>query len=185
MTRAEVAVMFYRLLNDQDVPLTRTFSDVPDGQWYTTAVHTLASLGVLQGYGDGAFGPGDPVTRAQFTAIAMRFGTLDATGENLFSDVSEGDWFYPYVVGAIQSGWITGYPDGTFRPDATIARAEVVAITNRMLGRAADQAYVAAHGDSLTQFADVPADHWAYDPIMEATNSHDYTRTDGEEHWNV
>jgi uncharacterized repeat protein (TIGR02543 family) len=183
MTRAEVAVMFYRLLNDQDVPLTRTFSDVPDGQWYTTAVHTLASLGVLQGYGDGAFGPGDPVTRAQFTAIAMRFGTLDATGENLFSDVSEGDWFYPYVVGAIQSGWITGYPDGTFRPNATIARAEVVAITNRMLGRAADQAYIAAHGDSLTQFADVSPDHWAYDPIMEATHSHDYTRTDGVEHW--
>lgn len=181
MTRAEVAQMFYNLLKDQDVPVTVTFTDVPEEAWYRDAVQALASLGIVEGIGNGKFAPERTITRAEFTAIAMRFtnGALD--GENIFSDVSEDEWFYEEVVGSIQYGWINGYTDGTFRPYNNIARSEVTAITNRMLGRSADEAFVDGHADELRQFPDVSKDVWGYYEIMEATNTHDYTKdTDGE-----
>ncbi|OUQ59320.1 hypothetical protein B5E56_08445 [Flavonifractor sp. An112] len=181
MTRAEVAQMFYNLLKDQDVPVTVTFTDVPEEAWYRDAVQALASLGIVEGIGNGKFAPERTITRAEFTAIAMRFtnGALD--GENIFSDVSEDEWFYEEVVGSIQYGWINGYTDGTFRPYNNIARSEVTAITNRMLGRSADEAFVDSHTDELRQFPDVSKDVWGYYEIMEATNTHDYTKdTDGE-----
>ena len=181
MTRAEVAQMFYNLLKDQDVPVTVTFTDVPEDAWYRDAVQALASLGIVEGIGNGKFAPERTITRAEFTAIAMRFtnGALD--GENIFSDVSEDEWFYEEVVGSIQYGWINGYTDGTFRPYNNIARSEVTAITNRMLGRSADEAFVDGHADELRQFPDVSKDVWGYYEIMEATNTHDYTKdTDGE-----
>ena len=80
-------------------------------------------------------------------------------------------------------GWITGYTDGTFRPEATITRAEVTAITNRLLDRAADEDYVDDHAGELRQFSDVSASYWAYHDIVEATNAHSYRVYDGEEHW--
>ena len=84
--------------------------------------------------------------------MAMRFARLPEGGENPFSDVTSSDWFYDQVVGAVQYGWITGYTDGTFRPEATITRAEVTAITNRLLDRAADEDYVDDHAGELRQF---------------------------------
>ena len=93
------------------------------------------------------------------------------------------DWFYDYVVGSIQYGWINGYPDGTFGPNDPISRAEVTTITNRMLGRSADEAFVDSNQASLVQFGDITDRHWAYYQVMEATNGHDYTKTDGVEDW--
>ena len=183
MTRAEVAQMFYNLLLDQDVERTVAFDDVSPDAWYAEAVNTLGSLGMVEGVGNNCFAPERAVTRAEFTAIAMRFADLEEGGENPFSDVSESDWFYDYVVGSTQYGWITGYTDGTFRPLNTITRAEVTAITNRMLGRAADTDYVDGHADELVRFSDLTEDYWAYAAIMEATNGHDYTKTDGVETW--
>ena len=184
MTRAEVAQMFYNLLLDKDVAITVSFKDVKQDSWYATAVHTLASLGIITGIGNDQFAPERAITRAEFTAIAMRFATLDTTGINIFSDVTENDWFYDYVVGSIQYGWITGYEDGTFRPNHTISRAEVTTITNRMLGRSADESYVNDHSSELKSFTDVTNAHWAYYQIVEATNSHDFEKTDGSETWN-
>ena len=183
MTRAEVAQMFYNLLLDKDVSGTAAFTDVPADMWCAEAVDTLASLGIVQGVGDGLYAPDRPITRAEFTVIAMRFADLDTGGENIFSDVSADDWFYAQVVGSIQYGWIQGYADGTFRPNNTITRAEVTAITNRMLGRAADEDYVDRHADALRQFPDVSKTHWAYYTIMEATNAHDYGMDNGVEDW--
>ncbi len=183
MTRAEAAQMFYNLLLDQDVPITVVFADVDGGAWYAEAVHTLASLGIIHGVGEGRFEPERAITRAEFTAIAMGFAHLETGGENIFSDVHEDDWFYGVVVGSIRYGWINGYPDGTFRPYANITRAEVAAIVNRMLGRAADTAYVDSHGSSLRQFADLERAHWAYYDIVEAANGHTYRRPGGTEHW--
>ena len=137
----------------------------------------------MQGVGNGLYAPDRPITRAEFTVIAMRFADLDTGGENIFSDVSADDWFYAQVVGSIQYGWIQGYADGTFRPNNTITRAEVTAITNRMLGRAADEDYVDRHADALRQFPDVSKTHWAYYNIMEATNAHDYIRENDTEDW--
>ena len=143
----------------------------------------LASLGMVEGVGGGKFAPERTITRAEFTVMAMRFARLPEGGENPFSDVTSSDWFYDQVVGAVQYGWITGYTDGTFRPEATITRAEVTAITNRLLDRAADEDYVDDHAGELRQFPDVSASYWAYHDIVEATNAHSYRVYDGEEHW--
>ena len=183
MTRAEVAQMFYNLLLDKNVPITVTFDDVPADAWYTEAVNTLASLDILNGVGNNKFEPERSITRAEFTTIAMRFTNGTLSGTNIFPDVNPDDWFYDYVVGSIQYGWINGYPDGTFGPNDSITRAEVTTITNRMLGRSADEAFVDSHQDSLVQFGDITDRHWAYYQVMEATNAHDYTETNGVEDW--
>ena len=183
MTRAQAAQMFYNLLLDQDVPITVSFTDVAADAWYAKAVNTLASLGIVDGIGGNHYAPERAITRAEFTVIAMRFAHLDTSGENIFSDVTADAWYYDYVVGSIQYGWINGYEDGTFRPNNTITRSEVTAIVNRMLGRSADKAFVDLHADALTQFSDVPDSYWAYYEIMEAANAHDYTKDNGVEDW--
>ena len=183
MTRAQAAQMFYNLLLDQEVSAAVRFTDVPADAWYARAVETLASLGMVEGVGGGKFAPERTITRAEFTVMAMHFARLPEGGENPFSDVTSSDWFYDQVVGAVQYGWITGYTDGTFRPEATITRAEVTAITNRLLDRAADEDYVDDHAGELRQFPDVSASYWAYHDIVEATNAHSYRVYDGEEHW--
>ena len=183
MTRAEAAQMFCNLLLERTVPVTVRFSDVRNEAWYAQAVNTLASLGIVQGVGGGEFAPGRSITRAEFTTMAMRFASLNTGGEPPFSDAERGDWFYDTVVSAAQYGWITGYADGTFRPDHTITRAEVTAIVNRMLGRAADEDYVDARAGQLVRFADLESGYWAYYDIMEAVNSHDYGKTDTGEEW--
>ena len=114
----------------------------------------------------------------------MRFAKLPTGGENIFSDVPEDAWYHKFVVGAIQYGWITGYPDGTFRPDSFILRSEVATIVNRMLGRFADKAFIDANSSALKQFGDLTDSHWAYYDIMEAANGHKYTGKNGSESWN-
>ena len=182
MTRAEVAQMFYNLLLDQDVEITKTFDDVPADAWYAKPVNTLASLDIISGVGDNKFEPERSITRAEFTAMAMKFAVGGEEGENIFSDVDEDDWFYKAVVDSIQYGWIHGYGDGTFRPNNPITRAEVTAIVNNMLGRAADEDFVDEHAEELTQFSDIEK-HWAYYHIVEATNDHDYTKPSSGENW--
>lgn len=183
MTRAEVAQMLYNLLLDKDVAITVAFDDVAADAWYADAVNTLASLGMIEGVGNNLFEPERSITRAEFTTIAMRFTNGILEGENIFPDVNPGDWFYDYVVGSIQYGWINGYPDGTFGPNNTITRAEVTAIVNRMLGRSADEDYVDSHTTDLRQFTDLADTHWAYYDIMEATNTHDYSKSGSAETW--
>ena len=183
MTRAEVAQMFYALLSDKNVTITKTFPDVSADAWYATAVNTLASLGMVSGDSDGNFRPNDPITRAEFCVIALAFAYEPESYSCDFSDVSSSDWFYPYVAQAASYGWIGGYTNGNFGPNDSITRAQVTTIVNNMLGRAADQEYVDDNLASLTQFSDLTSSHWAYYQIMEATNAHDYTRSDGVESW--
>ena len=183
MTRAEAAQMFYNLLLEKDVEITVEFEDVPADAWYAKPVNTLASLGILSGVGNGRFDPERSITRAEFTVIAMKFANTSGGGVNIFSDVNEDDWFYSAVVDSTQYGWINGYPDGTFRPEATISRAEVTVIVNHMLGRAADRPYVIAHEGELNTFGDVNRGHWGYFHVAEATNAHEYHTEDGTESW--
>ena len=183
MTRAEAAQMFYNLLLSKDISITVSFDDVEDTAWYAKAVDTLASVGIIKGVGDNKFMPERSITRAEFVAMAMRFAKLDTSGENIFSDVLENEWYYDYIVGSIKYGWITGYSDDTFEPNNTITRAEVTAIVNRILGRNADKGYINTHSDRLVKFEDLAKSHWAYYDIVEATNAHDYTKTNGVEHW--
>lgn len=182
MTRAQVARMFYNLLLEKDVPVTVSFTDVPADAWYAEAVNTLASLGVIKGIGDDQFAPNRTITRAEFTVIAMRFANVSADVTNPFTDIATNDWYYTAVTSAVSYGWINGYSDGSFRPQATITRAEVVTIVNRMLNRTADRNFV--DSNVTAQFDDVPNTYWAYYNIMEATIAHDHSiDNDGVESW--
>ena len=182
MTRAQAAQMFYNLLLNKNVDITVDFTDVPADAWYGNAVRTLASLGVIKGIGNDQFAPNRTITRAEFTVIAMRFANVSADVTNPFTDISTNDWFYTAVTSAVSYGWINGYSDGSFRPQATITRAEVVTIVNRMLNRTADRNFV--DSNATAQFDDVPNTYWAYYNIMEATIAHDHSiDNDGVESW--
>ena len=183
MTRAEVAQMFYSLLLDKSVTITKTFSDVEDDAWYAKAVNTMASLGMLEGYPDGTFRPDAPITRAEFAAIALAFAYDPASASCSYTDVNTSAWYYTYVAQATTYGWIGGYPDGSFRPNNSITRAEVAVIVNNMLSRDADESYIDRNVDELVSFVDLSKNHWAYYTIMEATNTHDYTTSSNGESW--
>ena len=183
MTRAEVAQMFYALLNNKNVTITKTFPDVPADAWYATAVNTLASLGMVSGDANGNYRPNDPITRAEFCVIALAFAYEPDNAVCYFSDVSRSDWFYTYVAQAASYGWIGGYTNGNFGPNDRITRAQVTTIVNNMLGRAADRDYVIDHQADLVQFTDLNRTYWGYYQIMEATNAHDYTKSNGTENW--
>ena len=182
MTRAEAAQMFYNLLVDQDVTAKPVFDDVPEEAWYAEPVNVMAKLDIVEGVGDDKFEPNREITRAEFTAMAMRFAQGETGGKNIFSDVDEDDWFYDVVVDSIKYGWIEGYPDGTFRPQNLITREEVTTIVNRMLGRLPDEKFIDAHEDDLDLFPDVTK-NWAYYDVVEATNDHEYTKTSSGEDW--
>ena len=183
MTRAEVAQMFYALLNNKNVTITKTFPDVPADAWYATAVNTLASLGMVSGDENGNYRPDAPITRAEFCVIALAFAYEPENAVCYFGDVSRSDWFYTYVAQAASYGWIGGYTNGNFGPNDRITRAQVTTIVNNMLGRAADRDYVIDHQAALVQFTDLTRAHWGYFQIMEATNAHDYTKSNGTENW--
>lgn len=179
MTRAQVARMFYNLLVNKSVAVTTNFSDVEQGKWYTEAVNALASLGIIQG-SNGKFRPNDPITRAEFVAIAMRFARQASGASASFKDVPTNAWYYDSIASAVSYGWIGGYSDGSFRPTKPITRAEVVTIVNRMLDRSFDSSVSIGF---VTNFSDVPVVHWAFAAIAEATTSHDHTSNNGVETW--
>lgn len=184
MTRAEAAQMFHNLLEKKSYEITKNFSDIPASGWYTTAVNTMGSLGVVSGYEDGTFRPNEPITRAEFVSMAVKFlESPQASTENKFTDVSAEDWFWNAVQAAVEEGWISGYEDGSFRPNRNITRAEVASIVNHVLERVADPDYAKNNKEKLNDFIDVTPTHWAYYHIVEATNWHDYTkRRDGKEY---
>ena len=183
MTRAQAAQMFYNLLLNKNVPSTASYSDVAPDAWCAEAVRVMSALGIVTGYSDGTFRPNDPITRAQFAVIAMRFTDVIAPVGQGFSDVPATAWYYDEVMGAAGFGWLSGYSDGTFRPNNPITRAEVSVIVNRMLGRSADEAYINSHLLKIQQFTDLGLPHWAFYDIMEAANSHDYRKESGVEYW--
>lgn len=185
MTRAEVTTMFARLLTEQieaDKTYSSTFSDVTKGCWAANYIGYMQQFGIVTGYEDGSFRPDAPVTRAEFAAIASRFEKL-TQGSASFTDVPDTHWAVRYINFAATRGWVTGYEDGTFKPEHSITRAEVAAVTCRLLERSADQTYIRSHIGELRTFADMTENHWAYWYAMEAANGHDYTKSGSSESW--
>ena len=179
MTRAEVNAMFARLLKNYpstDVKYNLPYSDVFESDWYYPAVGFMTENNIIKGYEDGTFRPNAPITRAEFATIASKFEELVGNGVNGFKDVPATHWALKYINSAYARGWVTGYEDGTFRPDRYITRAEVVTVTNKMLIRYADVDFVRANKDIMLHFKDLDESHWAYFNIMEATHGHDFTR---------
>lgn len=185
MTRAEVTTMFARLLTEQieaDKTYSNTFNDVAKDCWAANYIGYMQQFGIVTGYEDGSFRPDAPVTRAEFAAIASRFEKL-TQGSASFTDVPDTHWAVRYINFAATRGWVTGYEDGSFKPEHSITRAEVAAVTCRLLERSADQTYIRSHIGELRTFADVTENHWAYWYAMEAANGHDYTKSGGSENW--
>ena len=187
MTREEVAVMFSRLLKNPPKKgeiYNYKFSDVNKDRWSVTAISYMSELGIIKGYPDGTFRPEANITRAEFAAMATKFADLKE-GFKTFRDLDKNHWAYDFISKAATAGWINGYPDGTFKPDNKITRAEVVSITNLMLNRKADEKFVDSNLDKLLKYKDVPKSHWAYYKIFEATNGHDFVRKSNkiDEEW--
>ena len=140
LTRAEAAMIFYRLYDGDYPSFTRrmsngTFKDVSAKNWFYEPVETLYNIGLLEGKSKDTFAPNAPISRAEFAALAARFQNLKYTSGKVFSDVEKGHWAYSYINAASEAGWIQGYPDGTFRPDKEITRTETVTLVNSMINR--------------------------------------------------
>lgn len=174
ITRAEVATIFFRLFTEEYRntfwSVSAPFTDVEATDWFNTEVATVASAGVVAGYPDGTFLPNNNITRAEFATIAARFLTEEYVGPDLFTDVS-GHWAQEYINRAANAGWINGYPDGSFHPDAYITRAEAMTLVNNMLGRMPHEDHL-LYGMKL--WVDNPSTMWYYEAVQEATNGHDY-----------
>lgn len=177
ITRAEVATIFFRMLTDESRnefwSQTSSYSDVELDDWFNNAICTLSNAGLINGYEDGSFKPNGKITRAEFATIASRFFEYaDENMENPFSDVEEDTWYYRYIMAASDMGLINGYPDGTFKPDNLITRAEAVTIVNRTLDRHPDQEHFLE--DMLVWPDNMDTEKWYYEDMQEATNSHEY-----------
>lgn len=178
ITRAEVATIFFRLLRDEvrDGAFTtsNSYSDVAYGKWYNNPISTMSALGIITGYPDGTFKPNKPITRAEFAAIAARFDETQSGKSATFSDVI-GHWAAKEIGIAYYNDWIKGYPDGTFKPDQNITRAEAMTVINRVLERKPE-----SPADLLTNMNkwtdNLDTSKWYYLDVQEATNSHGYTR---------
>ena len=174
ITRAEVATIFFRLLEDEtrEANMTKSngYNDMKDGAWYTCAVSTLSKMGIIKGYEDGSFKPDASISRAEFAAIAARFDPDGDTTPATFSDVSS-HWAKDEISIAANHGWIKGYEDGSFKPDQKITRAETMTLVNRVLKRL-PETKDDLHKDMKTWPDNQNESAWFYLAVQEATNSH-------------
>lgn len=183
ITRAETAAILFRLMDDASrktyYSTKSGFRDVATGSWYNTYVATLNNAGVITDSSNGYFRPNEAITRAELAAMLAKFS--ETTGAaNYFNDVSASYWAANAIAICAKLGWITGYPDGTFRPDKNVTRAELMAMINRATGRAPKSADAFLPG--MKTWIDNTSDKWYYLDVQEATNSHSYT-VKGSETW--
>ncbi len=178
VTREEVTAVFYRLLandyRDSIKTLTQGFNDVNATRWSNKHIATLANGKIVEGYPDGSFKPGYFITRAELATIASRFDNLSPFESNSFSDI-DGHWANKYINSSAQKGWVNGYPDGSFKPDQYITRAEFVTLVNNVLERRVRKENIL---ETARMFPDLVEGKWYYEAMQEAINSHLYTRTE-------
>lgn len=176
ITRAEVAAIFFRLLEDgirnENFTHQNDFSDVAADAWYCSSVSTLSRMGIIAGYPDGTFRPNAPITRAEFAAIATRFDNNGDKTPVSFTDII-GHWAEGEITVAANHGWVSGYGDGTFRPQNQITRAETMSLVNRVLKRLPETS-ADLLPDMITWTDNADTSSWYYLPVQEATNSHYY-----------
>ena len=184
ITRAESVTIIYRLLPDgrraEIFSTSSPFSDVTGDLWYNEPVSSLAKGGYVLGYPDGTFGGDRSITRAEFAAMLVRL--MGASGGSAsFPDVDSGHWACGSIATAASQGWLEGYPDGTFRPDQPITRAEAITVINRILNRGVDENSTLGDYKNFSDNSDPGA--WYYYEILEAANDHEYIGTRPHENW--
>lgn len=184
ITRGEVAAIFFRLLGPEYRETIKSyennFTDVEPNIWCNKHISTLAKGNIILGYPDNTFKQNKYITRAELAAIVSRFDKLEERESSAFADV-KGHWAEKYIDSAVEKGWINGYPDGTFKPDNFIKRAEVVNLINKVLGRKVRRENMLPN---RKKYDDLYEDKWYYEAFEEAINSHIYERLeDGSERW--
>lgn len=177
MTRAEAVALISRLEGyDLSDSSSRIFSDLKEGSWYNKYINAAFEKGILVEKSGQDFRPDSPITRAEFAKL-IEF--IDKKNNSIapFADV-KGHIYEDAINQAYGNNRIAGYPDGTFRPDASITRAEIVTILNNFYNRKADAKSLEGIENLglLKHFTDLNENHWAYYEIMEAANSHEYIR---------
>lgn len=186
ITRGEAATMFARLLNNSDnfgTTKTTKFTDA-NNQWYSEAINYVVNKGLISGYPDGTFKPNANITRAEFAQMISGYVTVGGNATN-FKDVND-HWAKEAIEKLYGNKSVTGYPDGTFKPNDEITRAEAVTILNSVFGRVSNTQSFDSVKSSLKSFGDVKSSDWFYANVMDASNAHDSYRkssTDDTEVW--
>ena len=177
MTRAEAATMFARLLNNGDnfgTSKETIFSD-SNYKWHSQAVNYVVNKGYINGYGDGTFRPDENITRAEFAQMISKYLEVNVS-KSAFSD-TEKHWAKDAISILYGNKAVKGYPDGSFRPDTQITRAEAVTILNSVFGRVSDTSSFANLKGYLKSFNDISTNGWYYADVMDASNAHESYRT--------
>lgn len=187
LTRAEMTIILYRLLTDEARAQYETsvcsYTDVPADAWYRTAVATMTNIGIVNGVGGNKFAPNASITRAEMVTMMARFVEETYTGDvDLMDDIAD-SWARNSINLAIQKGWIVGYEDGKFHPNANLTRGEAMTIINRMCNRT--KVTEKSFCEGMVTFPDNrDTSTWYYLTVQEATNGHNFTRDkDGYENW--
>lgn len=180
ITRAEVATIFYRLLTDESRAKHWTqdnnYTDVNKEHWFNASVSTLSAMGIIAGYEDGSFRPNDPITRAEFAAIAVRFFEEKSVDYEMgsFVDIQGDEWYADAIQAAKEYGIVGGYPDGSFQPNDVIIRAEACSIVNRTLKRVPEKDHLLPESMMRVWPDNADVNAWFYEDMQEATSSHEY-----------
>lgn len=188
ITREEITSILYRITNHEyEKPFVSTgnmFPDVKLDRWSTRDIEYMTDKGIVNGYPDGEFKPSRNLSRAEFAALVFRFaGIGESNIKNPFTDLDETHWAYKEILALTSSGLIQGYPDGTYRPENNITRAEAMTVINKLLGRTPLENYVKSLG--FNPYNDLYEDKWYYVTVLEATVTHNYwlDNMDNEYKW--
>ena len=183
VTRAEAVRMFVQLVNEgKELPKNPTtkFKDA-NNKWYSDEINFAVSKGFISGYSDGTFKPNQGITRAEFAQMIAVFVKDGYPGSSNFKDV-KGHWASNAIDQLYGNKTIKGFPDGTFKPDQKLTRAEAVTVLNSVFGRnTKSTSFANVNTNSLKKFSDVPKSHWAYYQIIDASNGHNAVKGDKAE----
>ncbi len=167
ISRAEMATVFYRILDLENMDLgnTKSFNDI-DGHWAKDKILKVAEYGLLNGYPDGSFKPDGKMTRAEIAAIINKYWNLKGFEPRLEdANVSDIDkhWAKDMILALYNHRFVDLYKDKSFKPDSPLKRADVAQILNRITDRPLIDV-------SVQKFSDVPAHHWAYKEVGTAAS---------------
>ncbi len=183
LTRAEAATMVTRLAKlDLSNKLKANYPDLKDGAWYLANINAALKAGMLDTDAKGNLRPDAPITRGEFIKMIAAI-EKDGNGKAPFNDIA-GHKYEKEINKVYSSGRITGYEDGSFKPDAFLTRAEAAVLLNRVFDRSADAQAIEGFEDKIYKFKDLDKGAWYYYELVEATNSHELVKRDGKDSMN-
>ncbi len=153
-TKKAISMALAAAMAFSQVQVFAASSDIK-GHWAESAITSWQDKGLITGYTDGTFKPDNSITRAEFASMVNKALGLTEKGDVPFSDVQSGSWYYDAISIAVKAGYCSGYEDGTFKPDATITRAEAAVMIALAKGLTQNTAAASGFADA----ANIPA--WA------------------------